>query len=867
MHKKHNTIKVKVIGWSLLAGLAVLLTGIISYNSYRDLLRSLEGTSFEETKLVALGEILADITEAEAKMRAYSLTRESEQLQEYQQLVIDIQDALGQVKKVEPINEDFNHQVDSVSLLLSRQTEGIESFLELKQYLNQLNFSSLALEEIASATDSVPAVRTTTTTTTTTTRVDPILPADEEENRKNTRRQQKKRAQEIAKELLKQEQEPQIQTETRVETDTSFVQPDTVLENIQDILVELGQEESRYQQIMAKRELNLVESSVQIIDQIRGLISSLEKQELAANIKMANDAKLIASKSTLTISIIIFVCLILGILFTYLIFRDVRISDFYNRQLIGAKNQAEQLAKSKQQFLATMSHEIRTPLNAIIGFTEQLSTTTLQPRQKEYLEAVQSSGEHLLNTVNDILDYSKIEAGELKITKKPFELNNCIREVAAALEIKATQKGLDLRVIFTPDQPIAVLGDAFRLRQILLNLIGNAVKFTDSGYVEVETDYHVDDDTAAVEIAVRDSGIGIPESMRAEIFTDFKQVDDTMNRKYQGTGLGLAICKKLVDLQGGTIRVDSNKPHGSLFTVTLFYQVANSLDINDISNTTYSDSSVGNGSETSGSTEQPAASVATAKLQQFKILVADDDPFNIRLLRTILEKYGVNGTYCGDGKEAMQEIERQDFDLVLTDINMPSVGGLELSSHIRSLKDRQQAKVPILAITANVMEGDLLKFRESGIDGFVLKPFREEELVGKVIEALGLKIPQSTIQPQVTGTATTEFKLDDFKKFSGGDNEALRPMLEAFHQSLRQDLENMKVHASHQNYEEVSKLAHKMISSFGHLHAMEPVKKLRTLETAIKSDTLEQPLEQMVNEIFKVSEPILEGLVAEMELL
>ncbi len=917
MNQKNNTIRVKVIGWFLLAALAVMLTGIISYNSYRDLLRSLEGTTLEETKLMALGEILVDITEAEAKMRAYALNRESTTLQEYQDLVLNIRQSLEQVKSIPPTDPVFNNSVDSVSLLLNNQTIGIEDFLELKQTLSQLDFPALALDEISNSSDSVPAVRTTTTTTTTTTKVEPILPEESDKNVKNTRRQQKKRAQEIAKELLKRNQEPLIETETTVVTDTSFVQPDTVLENIQQILVELGQEESRYQEVLAKKELLLVESSIRIIDQIRGLIGSLEKQELAANIKMANDAKLIASRSTLTISIIIFVCLILGILFTYLIFRDVRIRDFYNQRLIGEKNQAEQVAESKQQFLATMSHEIRTPLNAIIGFTEQLATTKLEPVQKQYLDAVETSSQHLLHTVNDILDYSKIEAGELKIARIPFEIATTIGEVTSALMIKAQEKGLELKQQVSPGKPITVLGDPHRLKQILFNLVSNGIKFTESGYVKVIGEYLKSTDTVKLTIKVEDSGIGIPEEKRKEIFSDFKQIDHSSTRKYQGTGLGLAICKRLVELQGGTIEVSTNQPKGTVFTVYLEYECSKSnseehtglhaskvAKSNREEHTGLHTSKVAksNREEHTGHTSQVAKSnssnlrtdqagitnqeikvrrtaaknganpVSTKRttdksdtdaikdFENLNILVADDDRFNIQLIKSLVEKWGAKATYCTDGKQAMSAFEKDAYQLILTDINMPEAGGVELSKFVRSFKDPEKNQIPIIALTANVMEDDLKRYRQAGINDFVLKPFREQELIQKIN-------PIAVRHQSARSTASNGYNLDDFERFSGGDKAALRPMLETFHQSLKQNIEDMMEQAKQKNHHQVGELAHKMISSFGHLKALEPVNLLRELEAAIKSGASEESIERLVEKAWNISEPILEGLEQEIQAL
>jgi signal transduction histidine kinase/DNA-binding response OmpR family regulator len=838
MQKKHhhNTIRIKVIGWFLLAAMAVLLTGVISYNSYRQLLGSLNQNATQETKLKTLGDILANITKAEANMRAYGLTRDPKLLQDYQQLVMVINDELQRVKNIPPVDHAFNANIDSISNMLRQQTAGVGGFIELKSAFDDVSFSSKALEEISSSADSIPALTTTTTTTTTTTRVDPVIQEQEANGKKNTKRQQRKRAQQIAKALAQLEEKPQIQTETTVVTDSSYVPPDSLLGNIQQILADIGAQEDQYQQLVAEKELLLIESSILIIDQIRGLIGALEKQELALNFEQASNAKLIASRSTLTISIIIFVLLIIGILFTYWIFRDVRISDFYNKQLIGAKNQAEQLADSKQQFLANMSHEIRTPLNAIIGFTEQLAGTELLPNQRQYLGAVQTSSQHLLDTVNDILDFSKIEAGELKIHKTPFELSAVLQDVVGTLQLKAREKELELSLTLLPETPIHLIGDPFRLKQILFNLISNGIKFTEEGYVKIHCEYTTLEDGIKLQLLVLDSGIGIPEAKRDEIFKDFKQVDPTATRRYQGTGLGLAICKRLAEMQGGIIKVRPNEPHGSIFELQLDYPIAPNPQ-----------------TQTQTHTPTHTQTQTQTVLSGLRVLVADDDAFNIQLIRTMMDKWEVDAVYCSNGKEALKQLENNTFQLILTDINMPEMGGMELSQYVRAMEHPVKSQTPIIALTANVIENDIIKYRESGINDIILKPFNESSLFEKI--------------KQIIGGAEQPYKLDDLKRFSAGDQQALRPMLEAFHHNLEQNMKALMAYAHDQNQQKVAELAHKMISSFGHVYASEPVKKLRELENAIKTQSMNKPIQELVEEVSKVSQPVLSGLNQEIEIL
>lgn len=367
--------------------------------------------------------------------------------------------------------------------------------------------------------------------------------------------------------------------------------------------------------------------------------------------------------------------------------------------------------------------------------------------------------------------------------------------------------------------------------------MSNGIKFTDNGYVRVQCDHTSSSGLVNVTISVKDTGIGLPEEKRGDIFRDFKQVDPSATRRYEGTGLGLAICKKLVEMQQGSISVQNNGNQGSEFIVKLDYPL----------------------SQHKVRPGKKAMDVSpTSSLQSMRLLVVDDDPFNIKLIKTILKKWEVPATYCTNGKEAIEQITKHSFDLIVTDIHMPEVGGVGLSKFVRSLVDPEKREIPIIALTANVMKTDLEKYRKAGINDFILKPYREVELYQKINEL----VPKDGAD---NSKVSVQFELNDFKKFSGGDDEALLPILEAFHDNLKQNLQMLVTSTEKQDLQTVAELAHKMISSFGHVHAKEPVNKLRQLETKIRSKESDLPLKAMVEEIQQLSHPILEALEQEIE--
>ncbi len=840
--KTKITIKRKVILGFSLAVVAMILTGIISYNSYKELLSSLNETSNPEVKLTALSGLLADISEAEASMRAYSLTRNDSLLNNYREFVSSVHQKLDSLKKLEPVDLQFNSRIDSIAALLNEKIQDLNQFMDLKEAIAEINFSLRALDEINSSSDSLPALRTTKTTTTTTTTLERIPVASQEtednESERRKKRRRKKRVQELAQQIAKLELEPNIQTQTRVTTDTSFIKADTVLGNVSRILEEVGQEERRYQRILARQELELIEGNVILTNQIRNLLNVLEREELDLRITQANRAKIIASRSTLTVSIIIILCMIAGLWLIYLITKDINFRNFYQKQLIGAKNQAEQLAHSKQQFLANMSHEIRTPLNAIIGYTNQLSCTELTPSQKQYLDAVRTSGSHLLNTVNDILDYSKIEAGELSISSEPFNLNRTVSDVVQTLSIKAQEKDLDLSLEIPQKKDFNLQGDSFRLKQVLFNLISNGIKFTDEGFVKIRCTC-TEDDQVRVCIEVIDSGIGISEEMLPRIFKDFNQADLSTTRKYEGTGLGLAISKRLIELQEGTLEVESTPGKGSTFRMVLTYPRAD-IVVGPLS-------------------ESPTSEVVPEPdLLFLKLLVVDDDKFNLGLLRAILNKWGVEADYFADSSEALKSFDQQEYQLILTDINMPTISGLDLCKYVRDHEDHQKRQVPVIALTANVMERDLNHYMDCGINDIVLKPYSETDLYEKLKEHMPATLERSEGK-------SIEIELDDFKKFSGDDEAALLTILQSFQKNLDLNLEALADYSEKKQYREVADMAHKLISSFGHLKASSAVELLRDMENRARNGDGVHEIAELTRKVIDLAQPVLKVLEKEIE--
>ncbi len=407
-------------------------------------------------------------------------------------------------------------------------------------------------------------------------------------------------------------------------------------------------------------------------------------------------------------------------------------------QLTEAKDRAEEASRAKSDFLANMSHEIRTPMNGVLGMVELALDATMPDPQRAQLQTIRGSAESLLVIIDDILDFSKIEAGQLSVVPVAMSLAALARQIIESFELRAHQKGLTLRCELAPDLPPAVSLDPGRLRQVLVNLLGNAVKFTTEGTVTLAVGHEgtMPDGRLALTFAVRDTGIGIAPARLEAIFQPFTQADTSMTRRFGGTGLGLTISSRLVELMGGWIAVHSTERVGSEFMVRLPAAVAAERDLVPVAG----------GpprllpADVVAAPPDTADDLAPARLENaLRVLVAEDNPVNQRIAQQLLRKRKLSVTLADDGRQAVDAFQAGRFDLVLMDVQMPEMDGFEAVAAIRALEHAQgRPHTPIVAVTAHAMVGDREKCLQAGMDAYLAKPLRRQLLFDLVDELLGV---------------------------------------------------------------------------------------------------------------------------------
>lgn len=519
------------------------------------------------------------------------------------------------------------------------------------------------------------------------------------------------------------------------------------------------------------------------------------------------------------------------------------------RELKNAKEAAEESARVKENFLANMSHEIRTPMNGILGMTGLLNKTHLDGIQSNYLKIIKKSSENLLVVINDILDVAKIEAGKLDLEAIPFDLNETVQNAFQTLYYKAEEKELAYSIeLANLPQPI-LLGDPYRLNQVLLNLLNNGIKFTEEGSVKLSYGLlHENNDAVTLEFSVQDTGIGIPESKQGIIFEGFTQAYSSTSRKYGGTGLGLSICKNLVEMQGGNIWVESQESNGSTFKFILTYPKPKEGQFNI----------------------QKNIEINYTSLDAIHVLLAEDNDVNIFLAQSILEDWKFTVDVAHNGLEAYEMAKKTEYDIILMDIQMPEMSGIDATRLIRDLADKKKANVPIIALTANALKGDAEKYLSAGMNDYLSKPFEEERLYMKLAALLPHKVAQNELAAATTLAAAAQtdqplYDLELITKMSRGNQVFLNRTKQLFIETVPPTVQDMKEGLATQNWKQVGAAAHKLKSTIDTMRIESLRDVVRQIEDDAKTKTNISMMNKNISFLAQVIQKVIEQLKQEVK--
>lgn len=696
----------KVIAAFLLAFTGIALALGISYFSFHELMSTVDELSEPNKKLRTLNELFRKITTLDQEQRielAKSYKTPSAHLLSSNRDLFLILDTL---KTMDWEDEEQLNRIYEMQRIMTERDQLFINFLSVK-YQNSGNRAfSLRLDSLSDALSNYMALLDTTIITEQNQRTVisyiPLERLPDKDDRSFFRKLFNKKKKDQPEPLIK------VQEEVSIVADTiPLTREDSALYHASQLLKNLNTEQRSRDREMIQRELRFININTALLNELLITLHEVEAEEV--NLMRSNNTSAVRlinfSIERIIIFLIVFFLLAASLLF--FILTDISKSNYYREQLIAAKNEAEQLGQVKQRFLSNMSHEIRTPLQSIIGYSEQLKTG--QGISEEAVEAIQSSSDHLLHIVNEVLDYSRIESGKLTFQNKPFRLVETIDQVVSAIKIQADKKGLTLHREVAIDDELEVSGDAFRLQQILFNLLSNAVKFTHEGFVRLSAEAKELDHSVRCTITVIDSGIGMDAETISRVFNQFEQADATTSSVYGGTGLGLTIAKSLLDAQHGSLDVNSTPGEGSVFTVTLSF---NKPSLQYIT---------------------PATSTSTKKIVlPQKIWVVDDDPLILKLCSRMLEKQSITHETIQQPKSIVDKPIENELSHVFLDIRMPSISGLELCGLLR---EKYGDRVMIIALTAHALPEEQARLLRAGFDSVLQKPFRESDF----LTCLGLK--------------------------------------------------------------------------------------------------------------------------------
>jgi PAS domain S-box-containing protein len=503
------------------------------------------------------------------------------------------------------------------------------------------------------------------------------------------------------------------------------------------------------------------------------------------------------------------------------------------RDISERKNDQEELInaqKAKEQFLANMSHEIRTPINGIVGMVNLLNESATSPEQTNYLNAIKHSADNLKVIINDILDFSIIESGKLKFEKVGFDVMNQVQTVIDSLMVQAKEKGLEIELSTkSKKNDIIILGDPVRLSQILINLINNAIKFTHEGKITIDISCAESlDNILNITFKVIDTGIGIDQNKIKTIFDTFKQADESITRKFGGTGLGLTISKQLVELQGGKISVSSKVGVGTTFTFVIPYARGSKADILVKEEDTHVFKNL---------------KKRIDSLTGMRVLLVEDNDINRMYAANVLKKWHCQYDEAENGQIALEKMRKQDYDLILMDIHMPVLDGIETARSIRSSFSKPKSEVPIVAFTANALKGDKDKYLDAGMNAYISKPFMPDEL---------FDIMSKYYHPKTDAGMPGQKTITDLsylRKMSNNDESFVQEMVSSFVEKTPEIISQIKQATKEKDWSQVGSLAHKLKPNLAFMGVDSLKELILEIEKNGKNKTNVKAIPELVNKL------------------
>lgn len=750
-----------------LSFLLILATGIISYSRISDSLNNLKSRINQDMELNSIKSIHANYDNIDNKLEMYVITHQKQYLTQLDSSSTEIRRLILKLKMSRKVTDQETVLIDSLKIYITSKIKNINNIVRFQQ--------DKSIERLIEDYMNMQSIRT-------------------------------------AMDRAALEYKPKS-SKKRFSKKTEFKSVDTATpSNSKMDILEMADAQNINPYLEFDHIINLR------VNEICVLLENIETDRLDRERILTESTIKTANRSIMMLG----ACTALFILLAGMVyFRYIRNQSKIQKQLSASKDIAEELAMIKERFMANMSHEIRTPLNAISGFVDQLHASNLNYSQRKQTEIIQKSIQHILNIVNDILDFSKLNAGKLELNKKGFELRKTIHQTLELLEPLITEKNIELNQAIDEQVPNILIGDAYRIRQILFNIIGNAIKYTIEGSISVKVSYkNINMNACEIILEVKDTGIGINKDELDNIFKEFHMADNAEGwNKAGSSGLGLSITKMLVELHNGKIDIQSEINKGTTVTIKIPFVTGTLGDLSK-ENSYLND---------------------LLFLENKKIIVADDELFNRVLMNNILHKYHVQTFEAENGLHVLSILEKENIDCILMDVKMPQLNGIQTTKRIREMKDKTKSETPIIAVTAALTHDNLKTFIENRVELFLEKPFKESALMDLVYNVIKNDPSfqgnaNALIQSSETLQNKKLFDLSELLRQAGNDPNFMRDMLETLIISTKKGIEEIEDELIDERWDNINLIAHRLASPLRFIMASDAYNSIKQIENMTESE-------------------------------
>ena len=776
-----------------------------------------------QQKLFIISNTLTKLYEAENTGIAFSQTGTQKNCDTYMTLIEHIKDNMDTLKNLS-ISSEQNLRIDTINTLLGKRIENLKDLYYVKKYYIPEDFYNKTIEKIGTLKDSadvIPDLREKIITV-----IDSNYIIRERKGLFRTKRDS----------ILKVDTSLHriVDTLSMVTTNNNT---DTLMNVIRDSWSQYQQQKEEIDAEVSRREDIVIQSGQHITERLKRVLKDLEKEELENTMIRLEQQQITTHHLTRTISWIAIIACVLVVFFVVLIINDITQSQRYRRELEAAKTYTERLLHNREKLMLTVTHDIKSPLSSIIGYIELINNTQLEERQHYFLKNMKGSAEHILHLANNMLDFSKLESNKMEINTVPYNPGRLLQETADSFLPLAAQKNLKLKSDISNVLNGLYLGDSMKVRQIVVNILSNAIKYTREGKVSLSAFISGTKDDQFI-IVIKDSGPGMTKEEQELIFKEFTRLTPQHNNGAEGTGLGLTITLQLVHLLDGELTLESKKGEGSTFTVKFPLIKATSQE--------------------SQPTETPSS--LPVMHEGMKAFIVDDDILQLTVTTELLRKAGIQCDTCTHPQEVLSRLEKGNYNIVLSDIQMPEMDGFELVQQIRESPNQQIKNIPVIALSARDDMHEK-EYQEAGFSAYLNKPYTPEQLYSRVNDLLGCAIEMNQPTTQ-TSDKNALYNLDMIMVFADNDKDAANQIIGSFISDCKTNFQLLVQHLESHETEQIAKLAHKMLPMFKQLAINDVIPSLLFLEK-MPLDTEENKIRENIEKILQEGNDVLQLLEKE----